>query len=89
MANKKVNKNLESEGEEIDPGEPIQELADLALLISPEFIPRLFRRFERRLLTVDLLDLNQVGIREMFLEYWHLVASFLWNNQSKYGKKED
>ena len=75
------NHDLESEG--LDPGEPISELAGLQIQTSSNFQSRLLRRIERRLLNTDLLESVRFCIREMFIEYWHLIMLIITGKENK------
>lgn len=70
---------------DVDPGEPIQELADLEETPTPGFFQRLVDSIERRLLGADLIDLARRAVREFFHAYWNLVMSLLKGDEKDDG----
>ena len=62
---------------DVDPGDPIAELAGFQEVPESEFLNKLVRRIERRVLSVDVLEFARQGMRELFLEYWKFITSFV------------
>lgn len=62
-------------GNDIDPGEPVAELAQLELTPAAGFFTRLRNRIERKLLGVECVDATKNGLVDMFCEFWHMIMS--------------
>ncbi len=62
--------------DDVDPGEPIAELAELEHPSSEGLFAKVVRAVERRKLGADGLELARVGLHEMFRSYWGMLASF-------------
>lgn len=65
------------EGTDVDPGEPIAELADLRESPPPAFIRRVVDGVDRRLLGGAAMDLPWFGLSEVILEYLTILFGFL------------
>jgi hypothetical protein len=60
---------------DIDPGEPVAELAGLELTPAAGFFARLRNRIERNLLGVECVDVSKNALADMFCEFWHMIMS--------------
>lgn len=60
---------------DIDPGEPITELANVELTTSDGFFDRLRGRLQRRLLSAEFVDASCQGLTDMFREFWAMIMS--------------
>ena len=63
--------------DDMDPGEPIQELLELDVQLSPNFVEKLLRAIDRRTLSNELIDCGWLSIVEIFKEYWVLILSIV------------
>ena len=71
---------------DVDPGEPISELADLAEDPPPGFLSRLSRRIDIKVLGTQLIDLGRSGVGSFFSFYWNLLTSLLSGGKDDGGK---
>ncbi len=62
---------------EIDTGEPIAQLRDLALSTSPRFLSRVRGRIDRRLLWRDVAVFSLSGLAHTTFEYLAMFFHFL------------
>jgi hypothetical protein len=62
---------------EVDPGEPITELADLKESPSEEFASRVLDGVNRRMLAADTVESSWWGITKLFLEYFQMLLRSL------------
>jgi hypothetical protein len=60
---------------DIDPGEPVAELADLQLKPSLGFFDRLRSAIDRRVLGVECVDVSRNALAAMFCEFWAMIMS--------------
>ncbi len=71
-----------NDGEAIDPGRPIAELAALAEEPNTGFLARIVRRIERRSLATDTMQFGWFGLGLLFQEYWAMVMSAISGDKS-------
>ena len=62
---------------DVDPGEPVAELADLQVEPAASFSRRIIRRIDTKIFGSQLVDLGTRGLREFFISYWNVLASLL------------
>ena len=74
---KNRNSRVSTFDEDIDPGDPIGELAEFQVTPSSGFLDQLFRNIDRHLLGVQLLDSVRFCMREFFIEYWQIAVCIL------------
>lgn len=72
-----IHEPEENAGSDVDPGEPIRELAELEDAAAPGFFQQLINRIDRRLLGGDMIELGWQAIREFFFAYWSLLVSIV------------
>jgi len=76
------------DGEAVDPGEPVAELADLGEPAPRGFFERVVRSVERRLLASEAFDMTWFGIGQIFREYWEILAALLGGGRDNRGETE-
>lgn len=78
-----------AESVEVDTGQPIAELADIAEEPSPGFLRRLWGRIDRRRLGGDLADLTWQGVLSVVIEYLGMVLEVLKVQESPAEPADD
>lgn len=63
--------------DDVDPGEPIAELADFREQASGDLLGRIRRSLQRRSLSSQLMTLSWGGVGEVFQELLELIYSFI------------
>ena len=74
---------------DIDPGEPIAELAELAEEPRADFVERLWGRIERRQLGGQLTEMTWKGAISVLAEYLEMVLQLLGTPTAATGRRDD
>ncbi|MFH1278623.1 MAG: hypothetical protein ABIK65_09610 [Candidatus Eisenbacteria bacterium] len=71
--------------EDVDPGEPIAELAGLGEEAPEDFFGRVVRSVERRVFAAHAFDLPWFGFNQVFREYWSLLVGLFLGRDGTEG----
>ncbi len=74
--------------DDIDAGEPIQELLDLEEEPQGDLLGRVVRGIERRVFAADAIDFTWSGLGEFLRELWNTVAGSLSGEAAPPEKKD-
>lgn len=72
--------------EDVDPGEPIAELADLTEDPPNDFLARVVDGMERRIFAAHVFDLPWFGFGRIFREYWSLLVGLFAGRDGEEGE---
>ncbi|NNE10076.1 MAG: hypothetical protein HKN20_16055 [Gemmatimonadetes bacterium] len=75
--------------DDIDAGEPIQELRDLEEEPRGDLLGRVVRGIERRVFAADAIDFSWFGLGEFLRELWNTLAGSLSGDGSPPNNKEE
>lgn len=81
--------NDRNEPDDIDAGEPIQELLDLEEEPRGDLLGRVVRGIERRVFAADAIDFTWLGLGEFLRELWNTLAGSLSGDAPPPEKKEE
>jgi hypothetical protein len=74
--------------DEIDPGEPVQILAELGAEPAPVFLDRIRSAIHRRILASDLTDLSWSAPLQVLLEYLKMALEIFYRPERGEGERE-
>jgi hypothetical protein len=74
---------------DVDPGEPIRELAELEDAPPADFLTTVVRKIERRLLGVNVLEFTRNSFWELCREYWDLIMSMVKGEDRQNGGRKE
>jgi hypothetical protein len=73
--------------DDIDPGEPITELATLQEPPSPQFLGRIRQSIQRRVFAADAIDFSVMAFFQTFFGYLTLAIQGLFGKASQESKR--